>query len=419
MKKLDRGGYEIVTALRDAGFSAFFAGGWVRDYIMGHPSSDIDIATDASPEQIVALFPRTIKVGMSFGVVIVNLHGHQYEVSTFRKDLEYLDGRRPEGFEPANPMEDAQRRDFTINGMFYDPIEDKVYDYVQGIKDIENKIIRCIGDPHERISEDRLRMVRAIRFASRFNFEIHPETEKAIQINSPTLLPAVSMERIWQEIGKMVLYPGYDQALIAMHRMGLLKVVFPNLRHLPTEELITKASITTFLPRHAPPIAYVMQLFPEVDEDEIESICRYLKTSNAEMKFALLMHDAKQLMSQEAHLDIKQRPSAIEWAKFYANIDSGTVLEVIAATDIKNKDAQDALHNAKKEKLQPYIQRIKERSPIVTAALLKSCGIVPGKEMGELLKEAERLAAENLLSDQEQVIQLLKASSLWPKGEKA
>lgn len=409
--KIDRGAYEIVKKLRDAGFIAYFAGGWVRDYIMGNPSSDIDIATDASPDQIIALFPRTIKVGIAFGVVVVNLYGNQYEVSTFRKDLGYDDGRRPLGIEPANPYEDAQRRDFTINGMFYDPINDQVFDFVNGVEDIKNKIIRCIGDPHERISEDRLRMIRAVRFASRFNFEIHPATQEAIQIHSSSLFPAVSIERIWQELGKMTRHEGYDQAVIAMHRMGLLEAVFPTLKHLPYEELLSQTNKMILLPRHAPPIAYLMQLFPDIDESSIEELCRYLKTSNAEMKFAFLMHEARNLIAREQQKNNK--PSAIEWARFYANPDAPMVLAVILALDKEIWPEQDDFHLEKQKTLQVYIQSIKDRTPIVTAALLAKHGIPPGRQMGILLKEAEKIAAEQLLSNPEEVIELLKKSSFW------
>ena len=128
---------EIVKKLNKAGYIAYFAGGWVRDHVMKHPSSDIDIATNAPPEKILDLFPRTILVGLAFGVVIVSVNGHQFEVSTFRKDIGYADGRKPLKIELATPQEDAQRRDFTINGMFYDPQEETIYDYVHGVEDIK------------------------------------------------------------------------------------------------------------------------------------------------------------------------------------------------------------------------------------------------------------------------------------------
>jgi len=185
----------IVKKLSSAGHIAYFAGGWVRDFLMERPSDDIDIATSATPEEVQALFPKTIPVGIAFGIVIVVEDGHQFEVATFRQDQGYVDGRRPQGISSATPEEDAQRRDFTINGMFYDPIEKKLYDYVDGQKDIKKGIIKAIGNPHERFLEDRLRMMRAVRYSTRFNFPIESDTLQAILAHADSLLPAVALER--------------------------------------------------------------------------------------------------------------------------------------------------------------------------------------------------------------------------------
>ena len=140
----------IVQKLNMAGYTAYFAGGWVRDHVMGRESDDIDIATSASPEKILDLFPRTLVVGLSFGVVIVMMEGHPFEVATFRTDIGYSNGRTPDGILFSSPREDALRRDFTINGMFFDPVEKKIYDYIGGMEDIHKGVIRTIGDPYER-----------------------------------------------------------------------------------------------------------------------------------------------------------------------------------------------------------------------------------------------------------------------------
>ena len=187
----------IVRKLVAAGYTAYFAGGWVRDYLMGHPSEDIDIATDAPPEKIIDLFPKTLLVGVAFGVVVVIVDGHQFEVATFRRDIDYADGRKPSKIELSTAEEDAFRRDFTINGMFYDPLEDVFHDFVKGKEDIQHGVIRAIGNADERFVEDRLRMIRAVRFAARFAFNISSETQSAIEANADTLFPAVAMERIW------------------------------------------------------------------------------------------------------------------------------------------------------------------------------------------------------------------------------
>ena len=140
----------IVEKLKANGHTAYFAGGWVRDFLLQRPSDDIDIATSASVEEIQSIFPKTIPVGISFGIVIVVEKGHQFEVATFRQDKGYADGRRPTHIDKATPEEDAKRRDFTINGMFYDPTTEEVFDYVGGKDDLKKGIIKAIGDPHER-----------------------------------------------------------------------------------------------------------------------------------------------------------------------------------------------------------------------------------------------------------------------------
>lgn len=143
--------FVIVDTLSKAGFIAYYAGGWVRDLLLQHPSDDIDIATNAPPETIQALFPHTVPLGIAFGIVLVIIDHHGYEVATFRKDIDYKDGRRPNRIEFATAMEDAKRRDFTINGMFYDPLEEKILDYVGGQEDLQKKIIRAIGNPHKEL----------------------------------------------------------------------------------------------------------------------------------------------------------------------------------------------------------------------------------------------------------------------------
>jgi poly(A) polymerase len=263
----------IVKKLVRAGFIAYFAGGWVRDHVMGHDSADIDIATSAAPLEIMDLFPNTILVGLAFGVVIVVIEGHQFEVATFRKDLHYINGRKPEGIELSTPEEDALRRDFTINGLFYDPLEHIIHDYVHGIEDIKKGIIRTIGNPHERFFEDRLRMLRAFRFSARFGFAIDPVTQQAIKENANKFFPAVAMERVWQEFNKMASYPRFDQAIVEMHRLELLDEIFPELRGLHLKELRHFVSAYAHFPKSCPTILYLMELFPALSLEQKISNC--------------------------------------------------------------------------------------------------------------------------------------------------
>jgi len=192
----------ICQTLHEKGYIAYFAGGYVRDMILEIPSDDIDIATDASPDVIQSLFSRTIPLGIAFGIVVVILKKESFEVATFRKDLKYKDGRRPEEVAFCSPKEDADRRDFTINGLFYDPFKKEILDYVGGKEDIKEKIIRAIGDPFVRFEEDKLRLIRACRFAARFDFKIDSHTQQAMLAEAPSLFPSVSIERITQELKK-------------------------------------------------------------------------------------------------------------------------------------------------------------------------------------------------------------------------
>lgn len=404
---------EIVKKLKDAGYIAYFAGGWVRDYLMNHPSSDIDIATNAPPEIILDLFPHTILVGLAFGVVIVVIEGHQFEVSSFRRDISYLNGRKPERIEFSTPEEDASRRDFTINGMFYDPLKDAIYDYVHGLEDLKKGIIRTIGDPQERFMEDRLRMIRAIRFACRFGFIIDIETQEGIIENADTLFPAVAMERIWQEFNKMANYLRFEVALDEMHRFGLLPVIFPKLQHVHLKDIKHRVSAFPFFPPNTPTILYLMDLFPNDSLEELIETCQYLRISNRDIKLVEFMFLAKKIIEAEENKDSSLTEA--DWARFFSNPDSNICLEVIAAHyTVEKRSLFLQNHQIRKFRLSKHIERILNQKPLVSALYLKNHGIMPGKNMGILLKEAETIAINHDLESQEAVLKLLKVSPNWP-----
>lgn len=216
---------EIVKRLQDSGYIAYFAGGYVRDMLLGITSNDIDIATNAIPEVVESMFDKTIPVGKQFGVVIVVIDSEEFEVATFRNDGNYSDGRHPDVVTFSSPQEDAKRRDFTINGMFYNPITDDILDYVGGQNDLELGIIRCIRDPFDRFEEDKLRMLRAIRFACKLGFEIENTTFTAIQ-NNAFKLKEVSVERIFQELTKILTNYNACNALVILESTGLLRQIF-------------------------------------------------------------------------------------------------------------------------------------------------------------------------------------------------
>ncbi|MEJ0091809.1 MAG: CCA tRNA nucleotidyltransferase [Limisphaerales bacterium] len=199
----------IVQQLQSAGFAAFWVGGCVRDFLLGREPQDFDIATDARPEQVEKLFKKTIPVGKKFGVIIVVKGGQQFQVATFRAEADYQDGRRPEKIVFANAEADASRRDFTVNGLFYDPLTKKIHDWVDGEKDLRARIIRTIGAPGERFGEDHLRLLRAVRFAAQLNFEIEAETFAAIQKLAPKI-KLISAERVRDELVKLFAPPQMD-----------------------------------------------------------------------------------------------------------------------------------------------------------------------------------------------------------------
>ncbi len=225
---------DVVRRLRQSGYEALWAGGCVRDELLGQNPADYDVATSARPEQVIASFRRTVPVGVSFGVVEV-LGPTQFDgwfpkvqVATFRSDGQYLDGRRPEDVTFSSAEEDAQRRDFTINGMFFDPLEGRVIDYVGGQADLQAKILRAIGDPVARFTEDKLRLLRAVRMASRFEFPIEERTAAAILVMADQL-SVVSAERIAEEFRKMLTHRNRASALRQMDELGLLNQVLPEI----------------------------------------------------------------------------------------------------------------------------------------------------------------------------------------------
>ncbi len=223
----------IVERLRAAGHTALWAGGCVRDLLMGNEPSDYDVATSATPEQVRELFGhrRTLPVGISFGVVIVLGKpelDQQVEVATFRTDAAYSDGRHPDAVIFSTPQEDAQRRDFTINGLFFDPIAESVIDYVGGKADLQRRCLRAIGCADDRIAEDKLRMLRAVRFAARLGFDIEAATREAIARHASEVA-CVSGERLWTEVTKTLATPRAAWAVQEWFELGLLQHILPEL----------------------------------------------------------------------------------------------------------------------------------------------------------------------------------------------
>jgi len=218
----------IVRRLQAARFSAFWVGGCVRDFLLGRPPGDYDIVTSALPGQIEALFRRTISVGRKFGVMVVVEQCHQFQVATFRAEADYQDGRRPGRVVFGDAMADARRRDFTINGLFYDAVRKQLHDWVGGEADLRARIIRTIGTPAERFAEDHLRLLRAVRFAAQLDFTIEDGTFAALKAHAPRI-KATSAERIREELVTLFCPPHASRGLELLRQSGLLEQVLPEI----------------------------------------------------------------------------------------------------------------------------------------------------------------------------------------------
>ncbi len=276
----------VVEKLRAAGFEAFWAGGCVRDQLLGLAPKDYDVATSAKPDEIRAVFGprRTLAIGAAFGVITVLGHRHQgqIEVATFRTDAEYSDGRHPDAVHFTTAEHDAERRDFTINGLFFDPVAGEVVDYVDGRADLEHKIIRAIGDPRLRLTEDKLRMLRAVRFAALLNFTIEPATLAAIQAMAAEVT-TVSAERIGAEIRRMLTGPNRAVALDLLGETKLLPQVLAEVARLDALELAVTRRVLAALESPTLPLALAAMLHRSVEPRVAGTVGRRLRYTNHEI----------------------------------------------------------------------------------------------------------------------------------------
>ena len=290
----------VVEQLQRADYQAYWAGGCVRDKFLGLEPKDYDVATNALPDQIQEVFGRrkTLAIGASFGVITVlgPPSAGQIDVATFRQDAQYSDGRHPDHVTFTSAQEDASRRDFTINGMFFDPLKDQVIDHVDGQVDLEQKVIRAIGDPQLRFSEDKLRILRAVRFAATLDFQIEAETRSAVE-QFANQLQVVSAERITAEMERMLTHANRQLAVQLLEEIGLLAIIFPEgdygssdfaarlevalqgLAHLKTSDFATALALLW------------SQLVSTASRDEAEAMTRRLKLSNPQIKSILWMLD--------------------------------------------------------------------------------------------------------------------------------
>ncbi len=338
---------DVVRQLRAAGYQALWAGGCVRDQLMGYEPQDYDVATSATPQQVRQLFgkKRTLAIGEAFGVIVVlgPKSAGQIEVATFRQDLGYSDGRRPDAVAFSSAEEDAQRRDFTINGMFYDPLAEQPLDYVGGQRDLDRGIVRAIGDPAARFAEDKLRMLRAVRFAATFAFEIEPATLTAIQ-RQPDSLRVVSGERIAAELRRTLGPPHRERGFRLLLQTGLFTVLLPggDAVFADHDVVARTASRLAFLPddvEFALPLAAIFLAFGrnEINFELLRSTCEWWKLTKREVKLTRwLLQNEPIVRNAHHHAWPRVQPLLV-------HPDVGPLLDFVAAVSQAEHDAHEGL----------------------------------------------------------------------------
>jgi len=378
----------IVRRLRQNGHQALLAGGCVRDMLLGRRASDYDVATDAHPEQVAHLFRRTLKVGAKFGVVIVLLQNQKVEVATFRTEAGYADGRHPSHVSFASAAEDAARRDFTINGMFYDPLTRRVIDHVDGQRDLKKRIVRTIGDPADRFAEDYLRMLRAIRFSTKLGFKIHPTTLSAIRRNADKIT-AISGERIATELEGILVDPSRAAGASLLVATGLAEAIFPGysrsqpesavivLRHLPAK-IGFPLALTAFFAAADTQFALERCELLKLSRNQTKHIAFLLANRSKLLDGDMSLADLKRLLAQPYFWDLY----ALQWAVQKSSAGKAGVTPLL-----KLRRRIRALGDID---FQP--------KPLLNGHDLMRLGVAPGPLLGQLTRELYTAQLEGILT---------------------
>ncbi|MFH1300388.1 MAG: CCA tRNA nucleotidyltransferase [Planctomycetota bacterium] len=404
---------EVVRKLRDAGFQALWAGGCVRDLLLNKEPKDYDVATNALPEQVRNLFGKrhTLAVGASFGVIIVR--GPQpdsdVEVATFRSEGPYLDGRRPEHVKFTTAEEDAHRRDFTINGMFYDPINESIYDYVGGKSDLNQQLIRAIGNPLKRMQEDKLRLLRAIRFASTLRFRLDEITFEAIQVMASEIC-VVSPERITDELRKMLIHPNRSHAIDLVQSSGLLKSIIPELTPLwevekqplwdRTLQRLEKLSAPHFETAFAALLLDLPGKSLSNQLEEVHQICKRLRFSNHELDLIYWLVEHRNSLQRASTFKLSQLK------RLLAHKNSPYLFELVRVDLTSQQQPLDDLEFCRQYRDHTPIE-ILSPPPLITGNDLIAFGIKSGPEFKELLTRIRDAQLEGLIHTQEEALALL------------
>ena len=426
---------KLVRRLRESGFLAYFAGGCVRDALLQKQPKDIDIATDAVPDEVQKLFARTVAVGAKFGVVRVLENRFEFEVATFRSDGVYIDGRRPVSVTFSSPGEDARRRDFTINGMFYDPVEDQVVDFVDGRSDLEHRLVRAIGEPNERFSEDHLRLLRAVRFAAALDFEIESATWKAVTENAYQIR-TVSQERIRDELMKIMADPHRVRGLDLLDQSGLLQNILPEVTrmhgceqppqfHPEGDVYVHTRLMLSLLPGDASPSLALAVLLHDIGKpvtysfDEVDQRIRFNGHDQVGAEMATEIMTRLRFSNEEIetvveairnHMVFKDTPNMrpAKLRRFMGRQNFPLELELHRVDCLgSHGDLQtyDLLVNKQKDfENEPIIP-----PPLLTGRDLIALGLEPGPRFGEILEAVQTAQLDGEIKDRPGALKLLQA----------
>jgi tRNA nucleotidyltransferase/poly(A) polymerase len=402
---------QIVEKLRAAGYHAFWAGGCVRDELLGLLPKDYDVATNAKPDEIRQLFGRrrTLAIGAAFGVVTVlgPRAAGQIEVATFRTDATYSDGRHPDSVTFSDAQHDAQRRDFTINGLFYDPLAGKVVDYVGGQEDLRRRIIRAIGEPRQRFHEDKLRMLRAVRFAATFDFTIEPATLAAIQELAADIT-SVSAERVGAEIRYMLLDPNRARALELLRTTGLLPHVLPEVAVIDHATFEETKRILAALREPSLPLALAALLSTQYSfqndsrpdaalepKQLVACVGRRLRYTNKEIDRATWLLQ---------HLPVIERAQDLPWPQVQSVLIHEGADELLRLREAI-AGADDPGVTFARERLAWPTERLNP-PPLVDGAALIAHGLKPGPHFSALLEQIRAAQLEGQIHTREEALAL-------------
>ncbi|MCH9034038.1 MAG: CCA tRNA nucleotidyltransferase [Planctomycetes bacterium] len=387
---------DVLRKLRANGYDALFAGGCVRDRLLNQTPKDYDVATSARPEQVTEIFPKARHVGAKFGVVLVRRYGYDIEVATFRTDGEYADGRHPDDVTFASAEKDARRRDFTINGLFFDPIERRIIDYVDGQRDIETRILRTIGAPGQRFEEDHLRMLRAVRFAARLGFSVHANTMTAIRQHAAKLA-RISPERVWMELAKILAAPtrsvGWELILEAGLRPHLCS-------KWPDDELqdhMTAKRLAALPDRTIDPSLALAACAP----GSPQAVCQGLRLSNRQTDTVVWLLSALPRAAAQESLelaDVKQLMGGDAWD------DLVLLLEADLRARDESLDSVEALRRRAKSVAPENVAP----PPLLTGNDLLAMGVEPGPEFGHIIDAAYRAQRNEDIATKEDALDLAR-----------